>query len=443
MIESRYLDVISMARKKKDTKQPYIQGKQGGWDGKHWRRADGRFTTEDRALAREPEIKYGAFVERTDTERYAVIRAARAIEYTITGQDPKQLRESILHADLTAADPMPAAIRAMMDLADYYTKTEGDVWQVIEAPLQIGFRELIVSSKDKGVETEFKELYDELDMYKIMEGIWLCSEIYGQAYPLEVYDEDVPEGVFHLNPKNMQVGKSISFGWHSLDLQVEGNWLEQLKKSVKPDLVFRSLASDFNETAQHGYVGLGAEYCKPVTHVKLPFQRYAIPPLARAYRSISTRQVLEELIRATIEGYRNQLWVFKLGDENTKVSPQKIARFVSMISDATGDRTGYLVWTYDLAVEVHAPEPIDQMLGNERWQAITAHIFRQLGMSTRIISGEAPMGSTRTGEELDIKILLARLEWLRRNCIRWLIDWNKRYQPKKHNAEKPTKGAVW
>jgi len=126
--------------------------------------------------------------------------------------------------------------------------------------------------------------------------------------------------------------------------------------------------------------------------------------------------------------------VFKLGNDNTKVSTQKIQRFVNLVSEATGDRTGYLVWTHDLEVEVHAPKPLDQMLGNERWQAITAHIFRQLGISTRIISGEAPMGATRSGEELDVKILLARLEWMRHNCIRWLNGWNKRYAQRKKNA---------
>jgi hypothetical protein len=414
--------------------QRYKKGEQGGFDSstKRWRDKNGRFRSRDYiVLGGEETEGIGYYFER-ESERSSIIRAAEHIEQLVGGRDPNQIQAAIYDE---GADPMPANIHAMMELSEYFCNTEGDVFQTIEAPMQIGLRRLLVNSKDKGVEEEFRELYDEgyLDMQEIAYGIWMCMFIYGQAFPLELYDGNTPVGIVLLNPKSMEVGRSTSFGYYTLDMRIDKDWEEQIKRSAHPNLVFNSLGSDFNEQAQSGHLPIRREFCAPVRYTSVPFKRYAIPPLARAFRAISTRQVLEELIRATIEGYRNQLWVFRLGTEEKPASPKKIQFFHSLIAGSSGDRTGYLVWDYNLQVEVYTPKPLDQMLGNERWQAVTADIFRKLGVSTRIVSGEAPMGSSRAGEEIDVKVLLARLERVRDICTRWMRGFNRRYAERQKN----------
>ena len=406
--------------------QRYKKGVEGGYDAKtrRWRDKGGKFRDREYILAGEEDTsRYGSYFERDD--RSLIVRSAEHIERIVGGIDPNQLQASVYEPEGT--DPMPSNILAMMQLSEYYCNVEGDIFQTIEAPMQIGLRKLLVNSQDKKVEQEYRNLYSKLDIQEVVYGIWMCMFTYGQAFPLELYDGKEAAGVILLNPKSMEVGRSTSFGYYSLDMKVGEDWEEQIERSSTPSLFFNSLGSDFNEQAQSGRLPISREHCDPVRYTAVPFKRYAIPPLARAFRSISTRQVLEELIRATIEGYRNQLWVFKLGTADKPASPRKVQYFNQLISSSSGDRTGFLVWTADLEVEVHAPKPLDQMLGNERWQAVTADIFRKLGVSTRIISGEAPMGASRTGEELDVKILLARLEWVRDRCIRWLNGFNKRY----------------
>jgi hypothetical protein len=428
----------SAAKQTREGRALYIKGQRGGYDPKthRWRNAKGRFCSERRALDDRAGEFYGALVPGPDLDDHIVIQAAKYIEQAVGGIDPNRVYASVIRGDTDDTSPMPSDILAMMQLAEYYMKTEGDVFQTIEAPLQIGLRELRVSSKDPGVEDLFRELYDEanLDMLEVLYDIWLCTMIYGQAFPLELYNEATPASVVLLNPKHMQVGRALQMGYWSLDLSADENWVEELKKSADPDLVFRSLGQDYDESVQQGYVPIKRDYCDPVRYTTVRFKRYAIPPLARAYRSISTRQVLEEYIRATIEGYRSQLWTFILGNENRVPSPDELELLTSTLAGSVGDRTGYLVWRGPLEVKAAAPQPLDALLGNERWQALTAHIFRQLGISTRVISGEAPMGSSRSGEELDIKTLLARLEFMRGRCMRWLHGWNRRYVEKQKNS---------
>lgn len=411
--------------------QRYKKGVQGGYDAKdkRWKDKAGKYRSRDYVLTGgEDTGRYGSYFERDD--RSLIVRGAEHIERIVGGIDPNTLQASVYEPEGT--DPMPSNILAMMQLAEYFCNVEGDIFQTIEAPMQIGLRDLLVNSSDKEVEKEFRDIYSEgrLDLQEVVYGIWLCMFIYGQAFPLELYDGKKPSGVVLLNPKSMEVGRSTSFGYYSLDMKVDKGWRKQIEQSLNPSLFFNSLGSDYDELAQQGHLPIGREYCSPVRYTAAPFKRYAIPPLARAFRSISTRQVLEELIRATIEGYRNQLWVFKLGTEDKPASPKKIQFFNSLIAGGSGDRTGYLVWDANLVVEVHTPKPLDQMLGNERWQAVTADIFRKLGVSTRIVSGEAPTGSTQSGGEIDVKVLLARLEWVRNRCIRWLNGFNRRYAEK-------------
>jgi len=231
----------------------------------------------------------------------------------------------------------------------------------------------------------------------------------------------------------MRVGKTISAGSFSLDLIPESAsqrtlWKQELALQDKKPLFYSAFAEDMNEQlGTTGNVSVRPEACHPVRALAPAFHRYAIPPLARAFRAMSTRQILEELIRATIEGYRNQLWMFTLGDGDHRPTQPEIEAFTRTLSGAAGDRTGTLVWRGPLTAEILAPERLDDTLGREMWRNLTQDIFRKLGISVRLISGESPLREARTAEEADIRIFLERLEFWRRRVIEWATGFNRRW----------------
>lgn len=401
----------------------FISGKQAGFnpDSGKWHGIDGRFAAKEDAL-RTPR-EWGRFVSTPD--RAPMSRYAEQLELLIGGMDISALRRA---ENLT--EPMPGAMRAMMRLAEFYIETEGDVFQTIEVPLDIALKPLEIQSPDSGFQRDLEELYSEqnLDMLQNMYYIWLCSGIYGQAFPLLLLDDNVQDSrVVLIPPKNVDVGRSFSLGG-GLTISAPGRegWSKQLLEAAFPPMVYNRYESDWNEQVANGRdIEIPQTDCFPVREKSLPFQRYAVPPVYRASRALSTRRIFEEMRRATVEGYKNQLWYFRYGDpsgENMPL-PEEVQFLADQVEGLYGERTGVFVWEGRLDIQVIAPQAVDSMMANETFVGLTMEVFRKLGISLKVVSGErGPLGGgqARVGDmELDVSILLERVKFKIGQMLRW------------------------
>ena len=399
----------------------FVSGIQAGYNeasGK-WHSADGRFASREDILRNPepPRLPGRVVVTRGMTP---LSDMAERLEYIIGGLDVRRLR-----AAEQATDPMPAAILAMMRLAEFYCRTEGDVFQIIELPLDIALKPLEIQSADPGFQRELEELYSELhiDMYQQLYYIWLCSSIYGQAFPYEVWGSR-PEDtkVLLLPPKNVEVGRSFSIGG-SLGIRPPGakrRWTEELMMTAFPAIVYNKNVTDWNEAVANGRnLPIKPGECVPVREKSLPFQRYAIPPLSRASRALSTRRIFEEMRRATVEGHKNQLWFFKYGDAENIPLPEEIAFLADEVEGLYGERTGVLIWDGRLEVQVIAPQAPDALMANETYMGLTLDIYGKLGVNPRIARGASVRGESTSGIEWDIGILIERLKFKMNQMMRW------------------------
>jgi hypothetical protein len=404
---------------------------QAGFDPEQgkWRLRNGQFADRLEVLGqRDPEGVYGGWA--TGTSMTPLSDALDNYERVILGglhfnhlQAQAKQMEARAHADF-----MPPEILACMQLAEYYTNSEGDLWNTVIVPIQLSLRDIQVESSDTGVQKELEETYERINMNEVLEWIWICTEVYGNAYPLEVWDETGKEllGIVLLNPKYMKVGQQVSLTPQLFLSPQEGmewggdGWSDEaLSEQIHP-MVYHSFASNWNEQAAKGNdIPLDVNRCKQVNNFKLPWQRYAIPPVSRCFRPLSTRQIAEELQRATMEGFRNQLWHFKVGTDEHAASPSEISHVRGLVSDKmAGQRTGYLVTRHTVDVAVIAPAALDGMLANEFWLAQTLHIYRQRGLSLKIITGESP-GQRGTDIEWDIEVFMERMKYPRRSLLTW------------------------
>ncbi|MCW7071876.1 MAG: hypothetical protein OCU12_06095 [Methanophagales archaeon] len=401
-----------------DTMLLWQKNVQPGYDpeSRKWRAANGQFMTKEDVMGQiRPNDTYGAVVPVYDMMA-PLSRQLDHIQSVLGGLDYRSLSQLD-----QSADPIPPEILAAMRLSEYFCRTEGDIWRTVTVPIELGLRDLEVQCNDAAIKRELEEIYDNIDIYNILLWSWLCSEIYGQAFPLEVWDGDTPIGIVMLDPKYMKVGRQVSLT-HRLSLvsPSDKGWDEEALKSQIHPKVYNAFASDWNEQAAVGNdIPIKPDRCYPITDLKLPFQRYAIPDISRTFRSLSTRQILEELQRATIEGFRNQLWVFKVGSEERPASPAKITHLRNVVSGMAGERTGMLVWQHDLVVEQHVPKSLDVLVGNDIWLQLSLHIYRQRGLSLRLVSGESPQGKGGSDFEWDVKVLIERLSFTRRKVIAW------------------------
>lgn len=343
------------------------------------------------------------------------------------------------------AQPIPSDVLAMMRLSDFYCRTEGDVFQHISAPIDISLNPLdIQCPDDEGVKKELEDLYHNLDIEGVLAQIWQCIAQYGSAYPLEVYPkadivDTLPQAILMLPPKYMWVGYYMAWGtqlgpketspYRVRPFDDSGAWSQELYENSFMPMSYNSFGSNWNEQLTQGFnIPLNPKFLRPVRAKALQFVRYPWPDLARAYRSISTRFVFEEVMRATVEGYRNQLWVFNLlkDGDHTPTKPE-LDRLEAQLSGMAGKRTGMLAWRGSkLEVNQYTPKPLDDMLSNESWQQFTVRIYRQMGGNARIVTGNSFMGERGdTGLEIDLSIFLKRNEHMRQSLLKWEYGFRK------------------
>lgn len=331
--------------------------------------------------------------------------------------------------DRDSPDTMPSDILAMMQLAEGFSLIEGDVYQIMIAPIDLGLTKIDLSCDDEGIEREVIDLFDTLDIQDCAEQNWLYCQTYGQGFPTEDWDGKNLSAIYYPNPKQIHIGSAFGFGTRDINLQTDKKLQQRLKQEENPPMWIRFGGSGWNEFRQSGMetVPLNTEVVSHLHVRKLRHSRYAIPPIARAYRTISTRQVLESMIRATIEGIMNQLWLYRKV-QGEKFMRGEVAALKAEIQSTRGDKTGHLVWP-DLEIEQFIPKAIDQLIANEKWQALTYHIFRQMGVNIYIVSGEKTTQG-RGDPQIDIKVYMARLEHDRRNQIKWPQEVANRYMKK-------------
>lgn len=332
--------------------------------------------------------------------------------------------------------PIDWRIFIMMELAEWYITVDGDLWQALTAPIDIGRKPISIRVKaDKKTATTIKNkvqrLFDLVKMDEVLEETWLCNEIYGNAFPVTVWERDgrTPKNIVNVDPKFISVGRfAVGNEVYEMVVPDRSAFDEMLNKQKSPDLFVNSLAPNWNEFWTRGRgLFIGPDSIYHIHTKKAPFQRYGIPPLARAFRTISTRQVLDEMIRATIEGVRNQWWtVTQRGGP-----PAEIGNLTAAINGSVGARTGMLVWKeYEadgFKVQQHVPGVVDELMGLETRAFLTQSVFRQLGISVRLISGESPGfvgapggGGGGGGGEIDITLLIERIQYQRDLLIRFL-----------------------
>lgn len=443
------------------TPQIYKQGKQTGYDAasRRYRDASGRIISKRayRTLVTDgdnpsPE-SFGFTVPNVVTSPYSGV--LDKLEAVVAGasngadlwKNPTLRQAADRFNALIAASapapanaqtqPIPTDVKASMNLVDYYTKTNGDVWQHIEAPIDVAVNPLEINCPDDGVKRELEELYDSLSMWSVLYQNWMACSMYGIALPLEVWEGKDPVQIVHLPPRYVWIGYYVPYGIQLQDtsgvysikpLDNSPQWTNALAKSMFMPMTYNSFGSDWNEQIGKGWdIPINPNFLHPVRNKAFDYQRYPIAPLSRAFRALGSRSVFDEVVRATIEGYKNQLWVFLLGDLEHVPSSHEMLALKETVTGMAGERTGALVWRGGLTVEQHTPKPLEQMLSMDARQAFTMEIFRHLGASGRLVTGNS-MSNQRSdgGNEIDLSIWLKRLDFPRTVNLQWEKDFRRR-----------------
>jgi len=360
----------------------------------------------------------------------------------LVGQEPRK--------DERPPDPIPAAIRSAMNLSEYYNNTEGDVWQHLESAIDVAISPEITVSvpKDKGLEKQLQEHYSVhgIDMRHVLYQLMMCVGVWGSAYPIEIPQDKATgqaESIFMLPPRYIWVGNHLTYGQQARlpqnaatpyairPLNNSETWTQDLVQNAFRPMTYNAFGPDFNEQVLQGWgIPINPNYLYPVRAKAFDWQRYPLPPYARAFRSISTRAVYREMRRALLEGYKNQLWLFVLGTKDMPPSPKEMAALKAAIGGLNGQRTGDLVWRFGLEVKVIVPEGLEAAIGDQIDQSMTLAVYRDLGSNIRLATGNKLLSGSSGGDQgldIDLTMYLRRLEFARTQVLKWEQGYRRRW----------------
>ena len=408
----------------------WVSGVHGGFDPElqRWRDPSGRYATRAAVLnSIEGDLQALGGVARWMPDR--VSRAAEKLENFVAGGFSPFTYADIKRKPGSTPFPIPGNILASYRLAEFYYGSEGDVAAALETPIQVSMRDLDIRCPDTGVKREIEAMYDVdgLDMFELLKSMWLSMAVYGIAHPYEARQGDKLRGVILLPPRYTRVGRELS-GDGMIPVNDQPAWTQEALRSTLPAAMYESMVRPGEEVFPLGILDLPMDSVHSVRALDQAWILYPKPFLRGAYRALSTRIVYEEMRRAVYEGFRNQLWLFLLGDAEHKPSPQMMTKLKSDVDGMSGERTGSLAWWGALKVDVKSPNT-DSLMSSEEWWTLSLDIFRRLGINMRAATGNSfpRQGGEGQSFELDVDLMLEKFEYMRRMLEHWERGFRLRY----------------
>ena len=422
----------------KNTFPNWIDGVQSGFDtdSKKWRTSDGKIVSK--VVAQEQlkrDIDSMGFTASLNRDRLS--QAASDVENYIganftNGSFSPFSYEDVMNGQKGGASThmmIPGQIVAAYRLAQFYWNTEGDVASALELPIQMILRPIDVRSSSPDVKKMLEEMYDVdgLNLFELARGIMISTLVFGIAHPYEVYEGTTLRGVPLLPPMYTTVNSKMQ-GGGLLPTNGDSKWTQQLLESQLPELIYRSYTNQL-ENAPSGALALPDGAVNSIRATDLSWVKYPKPPMSGAFRALSTRIIYEEMRRAVYEGFRHQLWAFLVGDAEHRPSPEIITKLRNDVTSMSGERTGSLVWWGGLRIEVHAPKT-DNIMASQEWWMLSLDIFRRLGLSMRGATGNTVPEEKGNQFDLDISIMLEKVEFIRQLVMQWERGFRIRYAKK-------------
>jgi hypothetical protein len=374
-------------------------------------------------------VDASATLYKNNTENFNKRVDAKIQEYDKTPTGHKLVAS--LHLDTNPASRplpnyMPSPVQVRMRLAEMFYQTEGDAQSIVDAPVELLSKKILVKCPDKELRADIEQFILDNSLEPIASELWRTMRIYGVAYPWEIWDGNKFVAVVPQYPLHIHIGYNWSYSL-SPNLVNADEWNRDLMESRLPPAMFKPLVRHWDENpinvSMQG-IPLSGNDLKPISDKDFSWQRYPQPMLARGFRDLTSKIVHEDAIRALSEGYRYQLWVFKLGDADHRPMVEEINYFKGAIADTNKDRTGNLVWVNPLEVEILTPKGLDIMMGNEYLGYLTRQFFRKMGISSKVVSGETPgvlssQGAGRGGDDIDVLLYVEKARWQANQILRW------------------------
>lgn len=199
------------------------------------------------------------------------------------------------------------------------------------------------------------------------------------------------------------------------------------------------LPNDFKLTKK-GYTGtsipLDMSRIYYAHNKKDDWESWAFPFLQSILSDVKFRDKLRQAEVAALDGVINVIRIWRLGDHKEKIFPDSgaIDKLAEVLQSNVGGGAMDLIWDSLLDMKEYYP-PVDQILGNEKYQQVNRDILIGLGVPEVLVGGS---GANFSNSWIQLKTLVEKLEAVRTRMKEW-IEYETRIVAKTMGFDVPPK----
>jgi hypothetical protein len=166
-------------------------------------------------------------------------------------------------------------------------------------------------------------------------------------------------------------------------------------------------------------IELDPELVGEIDYRRMPFEKYPIPPFARALEVVEYKQALREADYSTLDGITSELLIVTVGDKDNPVLDDEDLRQVAQLFN-TSQKAYAVVWNHTLKVERLAVQNIDSIFGAKKFEQAEVDMSGSIGLPRALLDGVVIGNSSKDALDLAVKAVVAELTYARRQVARWI-----------------------
>lgn len=312
----------------------------------------------------------------------------------------------------------------------YYWENEPIVYKCIDLLSKLANDSFTISSEDKKIETALREWWKSIKGESFLRMFFLelfrsgnvpimktkIRYLPKNGFNKEGYEKYITGGYTILNPLNISIQDSGVPGVVSVFLKIDSDFVNVLKSSNSIETMRNIIPEEFLSKiadSKNGFVEIPSGVFDMVYKDKQPYEKWAIPLTAHAFRYLDYKNNLVAMDEATINGIKNRILKVTIGNDMYPAFDNKeLENLASKFNNPSQNLT--IFWNHTLNMEYIEPDM--STLNQSKYEPVMDDIRCVFGIS-KALTGDT--GESSGNNVLNLKGMIEILQDARKAFIDW------------------------
>lgn len=311
----------------------------------------------------------------------------------------------------------------------FYWETEPIVYKCIDLLAKLANDTFTISSEDKDIETDLRNWWKSIKGEEFLRAFFLeffrsgnvpimktkVRYLPKNGFKKEGYEKYITGGYTILNPLNVTIKDSGIPGVREAYLKMNNDFINILKSGNSQETLKNILPEEFLASIRenNSFVKLPSNIFTMVYKDKQPYEEWAIPMIAHAFRYLDYKSNLMAMDESTTNGIKNRILMVTIGNDmypcfDNKELENLAAKFNNPSSNLT------IFWNHTLQIKY--VEPDTSTLSEDKYEPVMNDIRCVFGIS-KALTGDN--GDSSGNNVLNLKGMMEILQDARTAFIDW------------------------